>query len=265
MSQRDQLPRLRVVYDDDRAHTFRVPAVDPHTARLTTRMRVRGAQQSSPNMFPFFEENDVFEQVRLGDCQKAERSVSALLDSLPKDQPNRRYILAEILTAAGRGAAFGGASLAQVEAYKEQFWRCWSEAPEEAWTPALFAAVKGLCEAVPSPTSGPSLLAAAAQRYVDQYYYRKLDLPEVAEHVGLSPAYFSHVFKQQTGMGFSNYLTLVRMEKAKPLLADPTLDVDEIAQRVGYASLQYFKLTFRRIVGATPTQFRQTTAEGKED
>ena len=67
-----------------------------------------------------------------------------------------------------------------------------------------------------------------------------LSLGDVAEHVGLSPNYFSYVFKQKTGDRFIKYLTNLRLAEAKVLLKTTNLTTVEIAEKIGYNNVILF-------------------------
>ena len=82
-------------------------------------------------------------------------------------------------------------------------------------------------------------------------------MEEVCEHVGFSVAYFSALFKKETGEGFAKYLTRVRMEEAKNLLRDTGLSVAEICEKVGYNDRKHFTHTFHKITGVNPAEYRK--------
>jgi len=89
-----------------------------------------------------------------------------------------------------------------------------------------------------------------------------LSLNEVAAQVNLSPSHFSVVFSQETGQTFKEYLTEVRIKKAKELLRMTTLRSAEISYQVGYSDPHYFSYVFRKNTGATPSEFRLQTHVG---
>lgn len=97
-----------------------------------------------------------------------------------------------------------------------------------------------------------------ATEYLAAHYMNSdLKLPELLRHLGVSRSYFSTAFKQKTGQSFVEYLTALRMEKAKTYLRETGLCTYEIAERVGFADPHYFSLTFRRRTGMTPKQYRE--------
>ena len=95
-----------------------------------------------------------------------------------------------------------------------------------------------------------------AVEYMKQHSNEDLSLESIAEKVHVSPAYFSQIFKREMGAGFSDYLNGLRIEKAKVLLKQPFLKINEIADIVGYRSIVHFNRTFKRYVGVTPSEYR---------
>lgn len=96
-----------------------------------------------------------------------------------------------------------------------------------------------------------------AEQYIQLHYMKPLTLEEVGKYVGLNPAYFSSVFKQETGMSFLELLTTVRIRKAKELLMDRERTIRDIADSVGYQDEKYFSRVFKKTVGLTPSEYRK--------
>ena len=96
-----------------------------------------------------------------------------------------------------------------------------------------------------------------AMQYIQTNYSSEVKLEDIAQAVFLNPSYFSRLFKQQTGLGFAEYVMQVRLEKAKELLRDSFLNIGEIAQMVGYTDLRYFSKLFIKATGVKPVQYRK--------
>ncbi|WMT40862.1 helix-turn-helix domain-containing protein [Paenibacillus sp. D2_2] len=92
--------------------------------------------------------------------------------------------------------------------------------------------------------------------YIEQHYDDDLSQPMMAELAGMPASHFSHIFKEELGMTFSDYLIAYRMEKAKELLASTDMKVAEIAEKLRYNNSQNFIRVFKRIHGSTPGDFR---------
>jgi two-component system response regulator YesN len=97
-----------------------------------------------------------------------------------------------------------------------------------------------------------------AKEYIDCHYADPgLSLNEVANQVNHSASHFSSLFSQETGQTFKDYVTEVRIKKAKELLRTSTLRAAEIADLVGYSDPHYFSVAFKKNTGVSPTEFRQ--------
>jgi AraC-like DNA-binding protein len=95
-----------------------------------------------------------------------------------------------------------------------------------------------------------------ARQFIEERYADNITLAEVAKAASTSVFHFCKVFKRTTGNTFTEHLSMVRVAKAKRLLANPHKRVSEIAFAAGFSSLTHFNRTFRQIVGHNPTEYR---------
>ncbi|MBB6730678.1 response regulator [Cohnella zeiphila] len=95
-----------------------------------------------------------------------------------------------------------------------------------------------------------------AIRYMEGHYDQPISLTEVSDHVNVTPAYFSKLFKEEMGITFVKWLNRLRVEKAKALLKETSLKTYEIAEKVGYYDYKYFSNTFRKYTGVSPRDYR---------
>lgn len=93
-------------------------------------------------------------------------------------------------------------------------------------------------------------------RLIHERYAENLTIVEIAEGVFLSPTYVSLLFKQETGETLFEYLTKVRIEKAKELLRDPRNKFYEVCHAVGYVDPSHFSKLFKKMTGLTPSAYR---------
>ena len=96
-----------------------------------------------------------------------------------------------------------------------------------------------------------------AKEFINEHQTEDLRLGQVARAVHTSTFYFCKMFKKVTGINFTDYLSRVRIEKAKNLLLNPNLRVSEIAFEVGFQSLTHFNRVFKKILGQSPTEYRE--------
>lgn len=95
-----------------------------------------------------------------------------------------------------------------------------------------------------------------ALEYIAENYNTHLELSQVADHVNLSPGYFSTLFRDSVGVSFREHLNRVRVEESKQLLFSTAYSLAEIAIAVGFPDQSYYCKTFKKIVGLTPGKFR---------
>ncbi len=96
-----------------------------------------------------------------------------------------------------------------------------------------------------------------AIKYINNNFSKDITLKMIANYVHISESYFSVLFKEEIGMTFTDYLTKLRIKKAKQFLIEYELKIYEIADKVGYHSAKYFIKVFRKNEGSTPNQFRK--------
>ncbi|KXG10825.1 response regulator [Anoxybacillus rupiensis] len=96
-----------------------------------------------------------------------------------------------------------------------------------------------------------------AIQFIHKNLHQPLSLRDVSRHVHLNASYFSVLFKEETDMTFSEYVTRCRIQKAKSLLVATDLSVEEIAESVGYQTAKYFIKVFKEFEGMTPYRFRK--------
>ncbi len=99
-------------------------------------------------------------------------------------------------------------------------------------------------------------LVSQVKAFIESNYSRDLNITIMAEQVHLNPKYLSHIFKKVTGASISNYLTGVRLNRAKELLLDSHLSIKEIALEIGYTDTSYFDRVFKKMERVSPCDYR---------
>ena len=93
--------------------------------------------------------------------------------------------------------------------------------------------------------------------YIEDHLTAKIELADIAAHVGISRTYASAVFKEELGMTISEFIMNERMLEAKRMLRDTDLSVAAIADRLGFCSQSYFTKNFNGSEGMTPVEYRR--------
>ncbi|HEX7066379.1 MAG TPA: response regulator transcription factor [Bacillales bacterium] len=195
-------------------------------------------------------EKQLLEAVKDGDSDGAlsafERYVPELRDS-PEKMQNRLESLSFML---GKLAEEMGISAQVTPLYKE-----WVDTFQmREWARVQVARTVEKIRLWQSE-SAHSLLEEARQ-YIDSHYNESITLERVSAHVDLSPYYFSKLFKEHNGVTFIEYLTEVRIRKAKALLKSTRMSLKEICFEAGYHDPNYFSRVFKKSTGRSPSQYR---------
>jgi len=95
-----------------------------------------------------------------------------------------------------------------------------------------------------------------ALEFIDENYDQQIALADISRAAHLSVSRLAHVFKEQMGITVVDYLTSVRIEKAKYLLIATDKSCTEVCYEVGYNNQSYFTRIFKELSGLTPRQYR---------
>jgi len=106
------------------------------------------------------------------------------------------------------------------------------------------------------------LLMRRAVDYIESHYAEEVTLNQVAEKLYVSNFYLSRMFKKELGVNFIDYLNELRIEKAKILLSDAKYKTYEVAEAVGVPNSHYFSKLFRKYVGMTASEYRESGKKG---
>lgn len=99
-----------------------------------------------------------------------------------------------------------------------------------------------------------------AKKYIEENYMNNITLEDIGAYIGFNPSYFSSFFKKETETSFVEYLSKVRIEKAKNLLRESDLRMQDICLMVGYNDVKYFTKAFIKYTGLKPNEYRKIFA-----
>lgn len=115
-----------------------------------------------------------------------------------------------------------------------------------------------------SPDKVYSPQVQQAMDAVEARLHEPLTMRDIADQLHMNASYFSVLFKEQTGLTFTEYLTRRRVQRAKELLSNTRLPIAEIAGLVGYQTDKYFVKVFRSLEGTSPGQYRRSVSHHDE-
>ncbi|NIF28946.1 AraC family transcriptional regulator [Pantoea sp. Tr-811] len=121
------------------------------------------------------------------------------------------------------------------------------------------------CKAI-SPTTrigDPLEPIKGAIGYINEHFVNDLRLTEVANAVCIDYFKLSRLFKSTTGLGFKEYLTLLRLGRARTLLRDAAISITQVSELSGFNEHKHLDAAFRRYHGITPSQYRKTLLSAK--
>ncbi|CAG9623250.1 response regulator transcription factor [Sutcliffiella rhizosphaerae] len=116
----------------------------------------------------------------------------------------------------------------------------------------------GDMETIPFLSDVPSSNMQKIAEYLRVHYQQDITLQEMADRFFMSREHISRKFKQEYQETITDYVTRIRMEKAKELLANQSLKIYEIAYHIGYQNEKYFSKVYKKLFGITPNEYRNT-------
>ncbi|HHY83502.1 MAG TPA: AraC family transcriptional regulator [Clostridiales bacterium] len=218
--------------------------------------------------YPMDKENDLLDRVRMGDRNGAKEILNELLSAIfLRSAGNIELIKARILELViviSRAAVEGGASLDKLLGLNYGFI---SElAALNRFEDICFWIVKVLDTFLDTVYESRNIknskLLGDAVRYIREHFNENLTLESIAQKIYISPYYLSHLFKEELGITFLEYLTRIRMEEAKRLLKDRSMTILDVSSRVGYDDPGYFSKVFKKNMGLSPNQYRKNAIQG---
>ncbi len=251
---------------------YEVGGFDPRVIRWR---RQRAEQQSQIGEFiqerkklgtdwqyPLESERELLGKVKIGDRTAAKEILNSILGTIlfhnPGDLGILKARLLELLSILSRSAVEGGVDIdVMLEtnlAYVNKVMQIDNQQDLCAW---ISTALNDFIELVHSSQDAKKVTQISpAINYIDANYDKPITLAEIARASHLSVSRLAHIFKEQMGITIIDYLTSVRIERAKQLLLATDQNCTEICFQVGYNNQSYFTRTFKELVGMTPRQFR---------
>lgn len=207
-------------------------------------------------------ENDLFERLRDGTSEECGRAAARYFDWMTenyKEKPDsiRLKILEFVLFAEHEAYLSGGMTYHFDDRadYLTEIMHAGSVRELRSWFTEKFRECNANMHT--KKNEHENSLVQRAKEYINENYKRDLSLDELSRELDISPYYFSKLFKEETGSNFVEYLTGLRMNRAKEMLKNDSLSMKEICAEIGYSDPNYFSRIFKKNVGLTPTEYRE--------
>jgi two-component system response regulator YesN len=130
------------------------------------------------------------------------------------------------------------------------------ESGEERFSSHIMHNASSMSGEYPLDTKRQKKLISKAVNYINSNYNYEITMEQVANHVSVSSYYFSKIFKEIIGENYIDYVTKIRMNKAKEILLRTDNTIKEICFEVGYNDPNYFSRAFKKSVGVSPSEFK---------
>ena len=213
--------------------------------------------------YPIELERDEFACLARGDVDGVRRNINAFFDWMlakdPEDLDSMRLKALELLLRAEQEAFHAGA-VNYAYSYRKDYLTQVTALPDaeriRGWFTDHMLSITGVIRDRIENQSESAV--ARAQKYIREHYMSEISLDDVSKEVNVSPYYFSKLFKEEVGENFIDYLTSVRIDRAKNALRDPTLSVREVGAMSGYSDPNYFSRIFKKQTGMTPREYRDS-------
>ena len=251
---------------------YEVAGLDPRVIRWR---RQRAEQQSQIGgviqerkklgaewQYPLESERELLGKVKIGDRTGAKEILNSILGTIlfhnPGDIGILKARLLELLSILSRAAVEGGVDidvmLEKNLTFVNKVMQINNQQDLCAW---ISTALNEFIELVYSSQDAKKITQVRpAINYIDANYDKPVTLAEIARACHLSVSRLAHIFKEQMGITIIDYLTSVRIKRAKQLLLATEQNCTEVCFQVGYNNQSYFTRTFKELVGVTPRQFR---------
>ena len=212
-------------------------------------------------MFFYHKEKELIDRIRTGSIQEVKALLNEFIGHVLFSEGGQidavRIRAIELTTLLSRVAMEGGASPDNIYRLNGQFLsQLYKEQELEDLCLLMQEVLERFMRAMFREQDKGNPYIRKALRYMYDHYSEHLELDQTADFVGLSPSYFSTLFRQTVGITFREHLNRIRVEASKRLLLDRKHTLADIAVSVGFPDQSYYCKVFKKIVGVTPGQFR---------
>jgi two-component system response regulator YesN len=222
-------------------------------------------KERSSRFYPVKEKEKLLSLIKVGDVENSKAalySFMSLFKPFIAEKPEvLRFRLYELVGSMIDAAVLGGGDGLKLDERVSSYYKDIDHIkdPEvaEKWLADVVSEIASTVAHVYEKRS--KAIIRNARKFIEENYSKDLSYKDVAKEVFVSPSYFLSLFKEETGLTFVDYLTSVRIERAKALLVTSDKPITEIAYEVGFNNANYFSSIFKKIAGITAKEYRTNT------
>jgi two-component system response regulator YesN len=211
--------------------------------------------------FPVENEHRLFQRLKAGDVDAVVQELNTFFDWMilhyPEDRNNIRLKVLEYIIWGERTAFESGVvnyGFSYRRDYLETALSFESYEELRAWFQEKMVSI--CCTIRDHREEQSGSVVKKAQSYIAEHYASDISLDEVSREVNISPYYFSKIFKEESGENFIEYLTRIRIGKAREMLEQPGASIKEVSIRCGYPDPNYFSRIFKKQTDMTPREYK---------
>lgn len=213
--------------------------------------------------YPVETERELIAYVQMGDKIRAKKILNSLLGEIfalaGGDLDIIRARLYELIAFLSRAAVDAGAPVKELAGIIKKASLLMAEGSDYEQICFLTnEAMEGFLDTVYRNRAAKSTKEhlSKAIAYIDSHYADELSLGLVARNVYVSSFYLSHLFRDEMNSTFTDYVTKIRVERAKALLKTPGKKIQEVAESVGFNDSNYFAKAFKKHTGTSPKEYQ---------
>jgi len=218
-------------------------------------------EEEQPFQYPFSAERDIIQSMRMGREEETERHVRIFMDALTANGAKEMDVQQGVMNLLGsleHAIMQSGLNPNQLFKSSNMFEQLAAlKEPEQIRLWFMSKVIRPFITAMENRADFQiKKMIEQAMLYIQANYMNDISLDNCAEHCGTNAFVMSRTFKQVSGKNFIDYLTDLRMEKAKEMLRDSELRINEVSEKIGYQH-SYFNRIFKKYEGLTPSQYRE--------
>ncbi len=222
-------------------------------------------EAGSLSEYPQEKEKLLLDKAATGDTEVCIQAFNQIYDWLFKEYPSSPRVikiklleLMVLIQRLGCNYKIEGEEYLKIGDYVEELLSIENPIELKVWCRERIEHVAQRISGTKETRVNSSLILKAIQ-FIKEHYRSEITLEDISREVNISSHYFSKLFKDEVGENFIDYVTSMRIQKSKELLMENQLSIKEISFEIGYGDPNYFSRIFKKVVGISPTEYKEVT------